>query len=110
MWKDDMDEMDRLWHGFLDKTERFPCKCPVCGKLNAHIYVHRYRGQKGSVWMWCSECHHCSHGTVMIPEWWKNDDFIDIYKTASHLDFLEMQKTAIDSYVNKVLDNLKILS
>ncbi len=41
----------------------------------------------------------------MIPEWWKNDDFIDIYKTVSHPDFLEMQKTAIDSYVNKVLDN-----
>lgn len=107
MWKDDRDEIDDLWCGFLNKSDRYPCKCPICKKRDAHICVHRYQGKKGTAWMWCSECRHCTHGTMFIPGWWEDDDFIDIYRTASHPDYLETQKIAIDSYVNRVLDNTK---
>ena len=109
MWKDDNSKIQQLWEQFLNKTDRYPCNCPICERKSAHIYMHRQQGKKGAAWMWCSECCHCCHGTMMIPEWWDDDTFIDVYKTASHPDYLETQKVEIDCYVNKVLDDMRIL-
>ncbi len=105
MWKDDNDDIEKLWHRFIIKSDRYPCICPVCGNISAHIYLHRYKESKGSVWMWCSKCKNCSHGTMIIPNWWNDDNFIDLDKTASHPDYLENKKILIDNYVNKILDN-----
>lgn len=106
MWRDDNDKIEKLWNHFITKAERYPCICPICGRTSAHVYLHRYRGDKGSAWMWCSACKNCSHGTVAIPKWWSDDDFIDLGKTASHPDYLECEKTFIDNYVNNILNNL----
>lgn len=105
MWKDDNDDIEKLWHQFINKSNRYPCVCPICGKISAHVYLHRYKKDKGSAWMWCSECKNCSHGTMTIPQWWCDDNFIDLAKTASHPDYLESEKEAIDNYVNESLDN-----
>lgn len=104
MWKDDNDGIEKLWTGFINKSDKYPCKCPICEKKTAHIYLHRQKESKGTAWMWCSECRNCSHGTMIIPEWWSDDDFVELSRTASHPDYLETIKSKIDSYVNNILD------
>lgn len=103
MWKDDNDNIQKIWHRFIMKSDKYPCICPICGIQSAHIYLHRYKDNKGSAWMWFSECKNCSHGTVIISKWWCDDDFIDLAETASHPDYLESKKEFIDRYVNKIL-------
>ncbi len=105
MWKDDNDKIEKLWKRFLKKIDRYPCICPICEKMSAHVYLHRYKKNKGSVWIWCSECKNCTHGTIIVPEWWHDDNLIDLSKTTSHPDYLENKKKVIDIYVNKILDN-----
>ena len=109
MWKDDNDSIEKLWYQFIAKSSRYPSVCPICGKKSAHIYLHRFKDNKGSVWIWCSECKNCSHGTMVIPKWWCDDDFIDLTKTASHPDYLENEKKWIDNYVNEILNSIQAL-
>lgn len=104
MWKDNNDNIEKLWYGFLNKSNRYPCVCPICRKVAAHVYLHRYKECKGTVWMWCSKCKNCSHGTVAIPDWWVDDTFVELNKTSSHPDYLETLKEKIDSYVNFLFD------
>jgi len=106
MWKDDNDNIEKLWNIFLARADEFPSVCPICQGKSAHIYLHRYRESKGIVWMWCSKCRNSSHGTISIPEWWVDDTFVELNKTTSHPDYLETMKDKIDSYVNSILISL----
>jgi hypothetical protein len=46
------------------------------------------------------------HGTIKIPEWWRDDSFVELHRTSSHPVYLETIKDNIDIYVNNVLDSI----
>jgi hypothetical protein len=54
-------------------------ECPECHKTTLHQWFDgtNYTPQKlGAVWEWCSNCGACSHGSAIVPNWWKpQNDF-----------------------------------
>lgn len=80
-------------------------RCPICGKKEGHVFFYRNieSEERGSMWTWCSACHHSAHALYKLPEWWKNLDKIDIEKLTSHPNYLDKYKNSIDEWVNKLL-------
>lgn len=106
MWKDDDDKiMDLVDNLDKKKKERFPLICPICRKREGHLYFHRNKvnENKGSLWTWCSACHHSAHAEFLIPEWWENLAQLDIGKLASYPDYLEEHKSNIDEWINHLI-------
>ena len=106
MWDDSNDKIFDILDTVLKKEQtEFPLVCPLCGGKHAHIYMYRWkeRQNKGAVWVWCSKCKVCSHGTIVIPKWWKNNIDIELDKLGSHPDYLENIKADVDKYLSKLL-------
>lgn len=87
------------------KTPKIPMKCPICNTNNAHIYMHRWENNRGTIWAWCSNCRSCTHGSrVRLPDWWENGDFIDVSELTSHPIFLELKASMVDKHLAKLLE------
>lgn len=103
-WDDSRDEIMDIVEVLEDNTElQFPLKCPICNTNKAHIYMHRWDEERGTIWTWCSNCKSCTHGSRMkLPGWWKNADFIDDSELTSHPIFLEDKASLIDKHVKEL--------
>ncbi len=103
MWNDsNKDILDILEK--VNKKETLPFCCPVCGKVEAHIYMYRWKkNNKGSVWAWCSACKVSAHERVILPVWWENADALDENLLGVHPDMLEEKKMFVDEYVNMLM-------
>ena len=105
MWKDDNDKIMEI-SNLLSKDDIFPKKCPICGEKDAHIFFYKKEGSKlGSLWEWCSKCKNYSHSRYLIPDWWINNNKIEIDSIELDLDYLDNNKAEIDNWVNELLKN-----
>jgi len=104
-WDDSRDEiMDIIEVIEKSKEPQIPIKCPICNTNNAHIYMHRWENNRGTIWTWCSNCKSCTHGSRLeLPSWWENVDFIDISELTSHPIFLEPKANKIDKHLIRLL-------
>ncbi len=104
-WDDSRDEiMDII--DVIEKGNKpdIPIKCPICNTNNAHIYMHRWEDNRGTVWAWCSDCKSCSHSSrLKLPNWWINAEFVQISELTSHPIFLEQKVDMIDNYIMQLL-------
>ena len=92
MWNDANKNILDIFDDVVNK--RFvPTRCPVCGKMEAHIYMYRWKENKiGSIWTWCSSCKVSAHERVILPTWWKNSKVLDENLLGVHPDMLEKKK------------------
>ena len=66
-WDDSRDEiMDIIEVIESNKEPQIPIKCPMCNTNNAHIYMHRWENNRGTIWTWCSNCKSCTHASRQI--------------------------------------------
>jgi hypothetical protein len=102
------DNDDRIFDVFSFITEgnviNAPVKCPICEENQVHIHMHRYvdTEEKGAIWIWCSTCHVCTHGTLRLPSWWENNRDIVIDRLESHPNYLENIKDLVDEHLNSL--------
>ena len=70
--------MDILDNIETENKGYFPVACPICGKIEGHLYFHRNMegDERGSMWAWCS---------------------------ASYPNYLEENKVCIDQWINEIL-------
>jgi hypothetical protein len=106
MWVDNEKIMTILDMVNKEKTH-FPCKCPVCDKETAHIYIHRHDDRHCGIWVWCSSCGSYSHVSGELPKWWKNPDFVDADQLCSEPEYLETMSGKIDTWVNSIMPDEK---
>lgn len=106
-WDDSREEiMDIVEVIEKNKEAQIPVRCPICNTNNAHIYMHRWENNRGTIWAWCSNCKSCTHGSrLKLPNWWKNADFIDISELTSHPIFLELKVNRIDKHLILLMKN-----
>ena len=81
----------------------FPCACPVCNKMTAHIYIHRHYDRHSGIWTWCSSCGSYSHMSGDAPKWWRNADFVDANQLCAEPEYLESMSDKIDSWVSSII-------
>lgn len=105
-WDDSQDEiMNIILMIEGDEEVQVPLKCPICGTNNAHIYMHRWKNERGTIWTWCSNCKSCTHASSPeLPDWWENDDFLSISELTSHPVFLEPKASLIDEHLRQLLE------
>ena len=106
MWSDENDNIEKIYEDFYD-IKNFPAECPVCGRKAAHLYAHIYdaKTRKGGLWVWCSDCKSFSHGSIKVPDFWKNCPIIELEKLCAVPIYLEEMKESIDAYVNMIKEN-----
>lgn len=105
IWDDSRDEIMDIIAVLEDGQEpHIPLKCPICNTNNAHIYMHRWKNERGTIWTWCSNCKSCTHASrLRLPNWWENSDFIDVSELTSHPIFLEPKADLIDRHLIQLL-------
>lgn len=86
-----------------DKSTQTPIKCPICERNAAHLYMHRWENDKGTIWVWCSKCKACAHGSFMLPKWWENAEFIAESELTSHPVFLNDKAELLDDHLKSLL-------
>jgi len=100
MWNDDNDKILEVLD-LIDKDIIFPTKCPICEKTNAHLYMYRWKNsEKGTAWVWCSECKATAHERINLPKWWENDIIFDENLLGIHPYMLEESNIFVDAYIN----------
>lgn len=103
MWNDANKDILDIFDKVKEK-ETLPLYCPVCGKMEAHIYMYRFKkNNRGSIWTWCSACKASAHERIMLPIWWKNSEVLDENLLGVHPDMLEEKKIFVDKYVNMLI-------
>lgn len=104
MWTDNNDEILKLYTQ-LDSGKKFPTKCPVCNNRSAHLYMHveNLKTRRGGFWVWCSECHVFSHGSIYVQDNWINYSGVNEEKLTATPGYLEKMKEEIDAHVNESL-------
>lgn len=102
MWNDANKDIFEIFDKVKEK-ETLPLVCPVCSKREAHIYMYRFKNNKGSIWAWCSACRVSEHERVTLPIWWKNSEVLDENLLGVHPDMLEEKKVFVDKYVNMLI-------
>lgn len=107
MWRENDDKILKILDDLYAKNECFPVNCPICGRKDGHIYLHKHNEsrQRGGLWLWCSACHHTSHSSYRLPLWWENLKVLDTAKLVGFPDYLEKNKNDIDKWVNKLKIN-----
>ena len=102
MWNDN----DKII-GIFDKANeggvQFPCQCPICQKLSAHVYIHRHDDKHCGIWTWCNECCSSAHMSGTTPSWWVNPDFVDTNQLCSDPSYLDEISDRIDKWVNSLM-------
>lgn len=103
MWKDEKDNMLDILDEIEKGQAKFPTVCPVCGKQEAHLYMHKESGENiGGLWVWCSSCKNYIHATYQIPQWWKNSLEITESELSPNPQYLEENKDVLDMWVQKL--------
>lgn len=104
MWKDNNNKIEEVFDS-LNKIKKIPTVCPICKKEAAHIYMHVYdqRTRRGGLWIWCSECYTFFHGSIYVPEYWKNCPAVELEKLCAIPDYLNDIREAIDAHVENIL-------
>ena len=103
MWKDEKDNMLDILDEIEKGQAKFPTVCPVCGKQEAHLYMHKESGENiGGLWVWCSSCKNYIHATYQIPQWWKNSLEIKESELLPNPQYLEENKDFLDMWVQKL--------
>lgn len=99
------DKLDIFLKQVLQRLEvNMPEVCPICSANDVHMYLNRNKVSKlGGVWVWCSNCRHYSHGSIVLPEWWENCNDVPQNDLTSAPDVLEDMKFQIDKHVNELL-------
>ncbi len=105
-WNDSRDE---IWNIVLmikrNEAVQVPLKCPICGTDNAHIHMHRWENARGTIWAWCSNCKSCTHASSLeLPDWWQNNQFIDVSELTSHPVYLDAKVSLIDEHLRQLLE------
>lgn len=99
MWNDN-DKIMSVYNKTTEGGTQFPCQCPVCQKLSAHIYIHRHNDKHCGIWTWCNECGSTSHMSGETPNWWENPAFVNEKKLCSDPSYLNEMSDEIDKWVN----------
>ena len=99
MWNNN-DGIIKVADNINTSEKRFPCKCPVCGKTSAHIYIHDYDKRHCGIWTWCGACGSYSHMSGETPKWWKNPEFINTEQLCSEPEYLDKMSDKIDMWIN----------
>lgn len=103
MWIDN-DEILKLLDSAKLLSRKYPCRCPVCRKKTAHIFLQRFEESTiGGGWVWCSSCKNYSHCSYYVPDWWENIPTVDEERLESEPDYLEEKKDEIDAHVLQVV-------
>ena len=109
MWKDEKDNMLDILDEIEKGQAKFPTVCPVCGKQEAHLYMHKESGENiGGLWVWCSSCKNYIHATYQIPQWWKNSLEIKESELSPNPQYLEENKDFLDMWVQKLYKQKQI--
>lgn len=106
-WDDSKDEiLDIVDNLEQIKETEIPIKCPICNHNTAHIYMYQWGDDRGTIWAWCSNCKGCTHASRQIlPDWWKNGEFINTSELTSHPIFLDEKSELIDNHLRNLLQN-----
>lgn len=109
MWQNN-DKIMNLLEVADKKKFRVPFKCPVCGDESAHVFFYKFDAEDtaGPAWSWCSRCNSYSHVRYRIPEWWKNLCSLDEDELCSTPEYLEKNKTIIDSHLDSIISSNNI--
>lgn len=84
--------------------ETAPMLCPRCGMRAVHVYMNgRQGGLMGGLWIWCSSCLCCTHGSIKPPAWWRNLEGIDPAGLTAHPDPLDSIRDLIDRHWNRLV-------
>lgn len=104
MWKDDNDDIDRIYTQLRLKP-KFPAQCPVCKRISAHLYMdlHDFKTRRGGLWVWCSECYTFSHSSIRVPNYWRNCPEVEVDKLCAIPEYLEEIKESIDKHINEIM-------
>lgn len=104
MWRDGNHKIEELYNN-LQGIKKFPTICPICKKDAAHIYMHIYeeRTRRGGLWIWCSECHTFSHGSIYVPEYWRNCPLVEKERLCAVPDYLNELKEVLDAHMENIL-------
>lgn len=105
MWNDNDDRIFSVFNFITEENlVKALVKCPICGENQIHIHMHRWENDKakGAIWIWCSNCRVCTHGTIQLPNWWQNNHKIGIDKLGSHPNYLEKIKDVVDEHLNSL--------
>lgn len=112
-WDDSKSEiMDIIDELESDNIPLVPLRCPICNTDSAHIYMYRWdsdKNIKGTIWAWCSNCKSCSHGSLKLPGWWENSEFVAVAELTSHPIFLEPKSRLVDDHLKELLEKRKIM-
>ena len=109
MWNDN-DKIMKIFEKAIEGGVRFPCQCPVCQNLSAHIYIHRHDDKHCGIWTWCSKCGAKSHMSGKTPTWWLNPDFVDATQLCANPSNLDEIAEKIDEWVNSLIPTEKTKS
>jgi hypothetical protein len=86
-----------------DSKHTFPIECPICKKLDAHVFMHRFGTRNGGAWAWCGACRNFAHMSGILPVWWVNLPSIDPSMLSSEIQYLNDRSSAIDAWVNSLM-------
>lgn len=79
-----------------------PGTCPICRTARSvHLHLHRFFGDLGGAWIWCSACRRYDHDRRPIPEWWINNPAVMVEALASPPAALEEITEVIDRHWNQ---------
>lgn len=106
IWKDDVSNLDRYG---IDAIQNGVIGIPACCENPVvHVYGHKHRANRGSVWVWCSNCGAFAHvDGVDLSEWWENSNGIDFEKLTAVPVYLESKKNVVDAHYSEFQKRFK---
>lgn len=102
MWNDN-DKIIKVYNKAIEEKAHFPCLCPVCHNISAHVYIHRHSEDHCGIWTWCSACKATAHMSGKAPIWWKNPDFVELSQLCSDPTYLNNMADKIDEWANSLM-------
>lgn len=104
-WTNDIsvEPLATLLNAELARPSLVPRTCPICQTpRSVHLYLHRFYGDVGGAWIWCSSCRRYDHDRRPVPEWWHNSQAISLEVLASPPIVLDEMSEYIDRHWNEL--------